>query len=534
MNSAKLIEVPRRQIAQNFSLLPTCSRPLFSEKEAIQMKANSLLRADPELIFVAAVTATQARALQRQAAIGTLVRICKGVYAPKVPDEELAALVRRSWQRVAGMIVPGGVVSHVSAMRGGVLPSGEVTLSHPTVFNKKVSLPGLVVRVVRGPGPLPGDLPIGSSGVYYASRPRMLLENIGRQGDLRAPKQDVESLLVSVLNASGEKALNEIRDQSSALADALGANKSLTELRSIIGALLGTYLKGELRTREGLAVARGMPVDSERMSRFEALVTHLRTEPMPRIESSVTGLSRQYFAFLESYFSNYVEGTKFDIEQARDIVMNNAIVSNRPKDSHDILGVFRLAMTHPFRDSPPIAGPEFLEGLEYWHAEMLKMRPEANPGKPKLEVNYAGTTRFVEPAYVRGTLTEGSRLALSVPEGFARSVYYAFLVSEVHPFDDGNGRLSRLVMNAELTRNGLSRIIIPTLYHPQYVDCARALTRTNEPGGFVKSLAKMARWSHKFDYSNLDNAITMMRTTNALEESPAAYKLLNADGSPET
>ncbi|MBV5333534.1 cell filamentation protein Fic, partial [bacterium] len=124
----------------------------------------------------------------------------------------------------------------------------------------------------------------------------MLLENIGRQGDLRAPKQDVESLLVSVLNASGEKALNEIRD-------ALGANKSLTELRSIIGALLGTYLKGELRTREGLAVARGMPLDSERMYRFEALVTHLRTEPMPRIESRVTGLSRQYFAFLESYFS---------------------------------------------------------------------------------------------------------------------------------------------------------------------------------------------------------------------------------------
>ena len=30
-------------------------------------------------------------------------------------------------------------------------------------------------------------------------------------------------------------------------------------------------------------------------------------------------------------------------------------------------------------------------------------------------------------------------------------MYYAFLVSEVHPFDDGNGRLSRLVMNSELT-----------------------------------------------------------------------------------
>jgi hypothetical protein len=497
------------------------------------MNASRLPAPADELLFAASLPAAEARKLQRQAAAGGLIRVCKGVYAPAMTQEELAALVGRNWQRVAGVIVPGGVVSHISAMKGGLLPNGEVTLSHPTVFNKKVTLPGLVVRVVRGPGPLPGDLPMGTSGVHYAGRTRMLLENIGRKGDLRAPKEDVESLLVSVLNASGEKALNDIRDQAAALSHALGAEKALDELRSIIGALLGTHSKGKLRTREGLAVAQGSPVDQERTARFETLAAHLRAEPLPRIESAVAGVARQHFAFVESYFSNYVEGTKFDIEQARDIVMNNTIVPNRPKDSHDLLGVFRLAITSPFRDSPPLAGPEFLEGLEHWHAEMLKMRPEANPGKPKIQVNYAGTTKFVDPAYVRGTLAEGSRLALSVPEGLARAVYYAFLVSEVHPFDDGNGRLSRLVMNAELTRTGLSRIVIPTLYHPQYVDCARALTRGNDPSGFVRSLAKMARWASQFDYSNLDGLITTLRGTNALEESPAQFRLLNADGSHE-
>ncbi|ROZ66775.1 cell filamentation protein Fic [Ramlibacter sp. WS9] len=497
------------------------------------MKSARLRMPTDELLFAASLPSAEARNLQRQAAVGALVRVCKGVYAPQMPSEELAALVRRNWQRVAGVVVPGGVVSHISAMKGGVLPTGDVTLSHPTVFNKKVTLPGLVVRVVRGPGPLPGDLPMGTSGVHYAGRTRMLLENIGRKGDLRAPIEDVESRLVSVLNASGEKALNDIRDQAAALSPALGAEKALNELRSIIGALLGTHSKGELRTREGLAVAQGSPVDQVRTARFEVLAAQLRAEPLPRIESNVVGIARQHFAFVESYFSNYVEGTKFDIDQARGIVMNNTIVPNRPKDSHDILGVFRLAITSPFRDSPPVAGPEFLEGLEHWHAEMLKMRPEANPGKPKLEVNYAGTTKFVEPAYVRGTLAEGSRLALSVPEGLARAVYYAFLVSEVHPFDDGNGRLSRLAMNAELTRTGLSRIIIPTLYHPQYVDCARALTRGNDPSGFVRSLAKMARWASQFDYSNLDALITTLRGTNALEESPAQFRLLNADGSYE-
>lgn len=497
------------------------------------MKSARLPTPAEELLFSTALSTAEVRNLQRQAEAGALIRVYKGVYAPKVSDDELAILVRRNWQRVTGVVVPGGVVSHISAFKGGLLPSGEVTLSHPTVFNKKVTLPGLTIRVVRGPGPLPGDFPMSTYGVHYAGRPRMLLENIGRKGDLRASREDVESLLVSVLNASGEKALNDIRDQAAAVAPTLGAEKALEELRNIIGALLGTHAKGELRTREGLAVVQGSPIDQERIYRFEALAAHLRAEPLPRIESTVTGVARQHFAFIESYFSNYVEGTKFDIDQARDIVMNDVIVNTRPKDSHDILGVFRLAITPPFRDSPPVAGQDFLEGLERWHAEMLKMRPEANPGKPKLEVNYAGNTKFVEPAYVRGTLTEGSRLALSVPEGLARAVYYAFLVSEVHPFDDGNGRLSRLVMNSELTRTGLGRIIIPTLYHPQYVDCARALTRTNDPAGFVRSLAKMARWASQFDYSNLDALITTLRATNALEESPAQYRLMNADGSYE-
>lgn len=496
------------------------------------MSASRLPAPAEELFLAAALPEADVRRLQRQHEAGTLVRVYKGVYATQTTAEELELLVRRNWQRVAGVVVPGGVVSHISAMRGGLVAPDRLIISHPTAFNKKVRLPGLTIRVVRGPGSLPGDLAMGTAGLYYAGRARMLLENIGRQGELRVPAEDVEALLVSVLNAQGEKALNEIRDQAAALAEALGAQKSLVELRALIGALLGSHSKGELRTREGKAVARGMPVDQERMTRFDLLASHLRREVLPRLESTVSGVSRQHAAFIESYFSNYVEGTKFDIEQARDIVMNNRVVPNRPKDSHDILGVFRLAITPPYRDSPPVAGEDFLHGLETWHAEMLRMRPEANPGKPKLAMNYAGNTQFVDPAHVRGTLTEGSRIALSVPEGLPRAVFYAFLVSEVHPFDDGNGRLSRLVMNAELSRVGNCRIIIPTIYHPQYVDCARVLTRANQPEGFVRSLAKMAKWSHQLDYSNLDELIAVLRRSNALEEtSQNTHRLLNTDES---
>ena len=122
---------------------------------------------------------------------------------------------------------------------------------------------------------------------------------------------------------------------------------------------------------------------------------------------------------------------------------------------------------------------------------------------------------------------------MSVPEGLARAIFYAFLVSEVHPFDDGNGRLSRLVMNAELSRTSRCRVIIPTLFHPQYVDCAKQLTQMNQPDGFVRAIGKMAVWCSQFDYAQLDPLIANLRLCNALEESPVRFKLLNLDRSVE-
>ena len=478
------------------------------------------------------MTSAQVRRVQRQAASGMLHRIHKGIYAAAGTDVEL--VVRRNWQRIAGAIAPGSVVSHASAMTGGPLPDRTVTLSHPTLFGKKVALPGLTLQLLRGPGPLPGDMPMGNSGLHWASRPRHLLENLGKKAPRRLGRDAVENLLIDTLNASGEKAMNDIRDHAAALAQPLGMEKEAQTLRVVIGALLGTHERAQLHTTAGHLVAKGTPVDKERIIRFEVLASHLRGTPLPYLPNALkSGPPRHHFAFIESYFSNYVEGTKFEIEEARDIVMHHKVMETRPKDSHDVLGVFRLATTSPYRDSPPVAGEDFLHGLETWHAEMFKMRPEVNPGKIKLQVNYAGTTRFVDPGMVRGTMEQGSRLALSVPEGMARAAFYAFLISEVHPFEDGNGRLSRLAMNAELSRVGLSRIIIPTLFHPQYVDCARVLTRQNDASGFVRSLAKMARWGNQFDYNSLDELIEALRKTNALEESPAQYRLINLDGTSE-
>lgn len=484
-----------------------------------------------ELHFSSRCSAAEVRKLQRRHRAGQLTRIYKGMYVEAVDRAALELRVRKNWQAIAGAIAPGAVVSHVSAMTGGMAADGTVVLSHPTLNKKKLVLPGVTLVLVAGPGPLPGDLPLGSTGLHCASRTRCLLENLGKQAPRRAGREAVAQRLVSIFNTSGEHALNEIREQAGALAAPLSAERSFERLCALINALSGMHARAELRAWRAGPAIRSFPVETERMERFEILASALRNAALPHIEARCApGLPRQHFAFLESYFSNYVEGTKFDIEQARDIVLFNHAAPSRSKDLHDLLGVFRLASTAPYKNSPPVAGEDFLVELQAWHAEMLRMRSEANPGKTKERSNYAGTTEFVRPENVRGTLIEGSRLALSVPEGIARALYYAFLISEIHPFEDGNGRLSRLVMNAELSRVGLNRIIIPTLYHLPYVDSVRALTHGNDPTDFIKTHAAMAIWCSEFDYGDLGQLIGAIRGTNALEEASFRYRLLCADG----
>ncbi len=477
----------------------------------------------------------KARAIQRRAKDGELTRIAEGVYLLEKDPEGQKAVVRRNWFRILGALAPGAVVSYRSAYAGGITPDGVVYLSHPTNFNRKIAMPGVQAILVKGPGALPGDMPLGDGKLYFSSRPRQLLENLSPERGARgksAGAKKVEELLIRILHANGEAELNRIRDDARALVEPSAFKEQFTKLDKLIGALLATQDDGTLKTREGKLVAKGTPVDSDTMARFEVLASELRTTVLARRPAvAASEPARSAFAFLEAYFSNYVEGTEFEIEEARNIALEGRIVELRPKDSHDILGVFRLALQSPGRDTVPPFGGDFPVELARRHAQMLEKRPESNPGQFKLERNRAGGTWFVDPGMVRGTLIEGSALAQSIPDGIARAIYYSFLVTEVHPFDDGNGRIARLVMNAELSRTGAARIIIPTLFHEEYVDCQRQLSRQNDPDGFIRALALMQQWTVAFDYADVNALIETVRRTNALERSRVQFRLTMPDGS---
>jgi fido (protein-threonine AMPylation protein) len=105
-----------------------------------------------------------------------------------------------------------------------------------------------------------------------------------------------------------------------------------------------------------------------------------------------------------------------------------------------------------------------------------------------------------------------------------------FVVAEVHPFADGNGRTSRLALNLFLTQGGLSRIIIPTVYREDYISALKALSSNAHPAPLIRMLTRAARFSRWLDMHSKDSAFAALKQSNALEQ-PTAAKLTFEDSS---
>jgi hypothetical protein len=369
---------------------------------------------------------------------------------------------------------------------------------------------------------------MGDRKVYFASQERAMLENLARNVGGRAlGKKGVEEKLLAMCDSRGEAALNQLRDRARALAPQLGRETEQLVLDELIGAILSTRPGGQLQTAKGRAMQATPPFDSDRLSLFESLAATLRAHEFPvRQAVARSDDAKRHFAFLESYFSNFIEGTEFEVSEARSFVLQGAPITERPQDSHDIIGVYEQCLSPTWSTLTLPAGEPVLQQLQNRHAMQMKYRPEVAPGAFKIKANQAGNTSFVLPKLVRGSLVMGSKLLPSIPPGMARALFSMFLVAEVHPFDDGNGRLARLVMNAELTAMDACRIIIPTLYREQYLDCLRRLTREADPLPFLKAMTHIQEWTAGFNYEELDTVIARMKACNAFERSLNQYKLV--------
>jgi hypothetical protein len=467
----------------------------------------------PEAFVSSAELAT---AVAREVKAGRLRKLASRLYTRNLKDAPEKIVQRNLWPLVAAYL-PGALIADRTALENRPAADGSVFLIAD--HKRNISLPGVTLRPRKGPPPLESDRQF-IAGLRIASPARAFLENMrasrAREGVARTlPKREIEERLDELLRHSGETAIQRLRDDARQVAAQLRLPEEFQRLDALVGTLLGTR-KAALDSPIAIARAAGMPYDPHRMELFQRLFAELAgTAPVTRLARPADGPALPFF---EAYFSNFIEGTEFAVDEAADIVFKGHIPKARPEDAHDVLGTWRVVSDRNEMSRLPGNSTELIALLKSRHFRIMEGRPDKGPGRFKPEPNRAGSTTFVTPELVEGTLAKGFEIYRGLTSPLHRAIFMMFLISEVHPFADGNGRVARIMMNAELVAAGENRIIVPTVYRNNYLLALKALSQNGVPGALVRVIDFAQKYTTAVDFSDLDRARLVLDRTHAFAD----------------
>ena len=303
---------------------------------------------------------TERRRLARWRAEGRIRPAGPRLYV-SVPEAETAQTIRRTWSAIVNRLYPDAFITHRTALEFIPSPAGEIFITASTTH--EVAYPGLVLKFVRGPAPLSDDPPF--LRLRASSQARAFLENLATSSSSLSrglPIDQLEARLEQLLHVSGEAELNRLRDRARQISLELRWQPAFERLDRLIGTLLGTRA-GQVTSAVARARAAGEPFDAPCLRRLQVLFGELRS-PLPEVADSFDAPDHvKNKAFFESYFSNYIEGTTFEV------VSDLAEMRRTPRDLTELVALLRSR-----------------------HATMLARRPEAAPGTFKTSPNRAGDT----------------------------------------------------------------------------------------------------------------------------------------------
>jgi Uncharacterized conserved protein len=473
-----------------------------------------------EIIFSSSDSVVS-RAISRAEKGGKIRKIAPRVYTTNLRDS-FEHIIKRNFFELLKWRFPDSVISHRSASELKPTEAGEFYIT--STSNRKVSdFKGVTINVMKGKPALDSDVNLG--GIYISSEWRWVLENMQasklKNGFSKTfPIEHIEGKLEKIILREGENGINKFRDKAREISEKLDMNTEFERLNTIISALLSTHDSNVLFTDSAKARAIGTPYDAKRVELFQIIFDKLKDYYFPeRTDKNTSEDSFRLFSFFEAYFSNYIEGTKFTIEDAKKIVDTGIAIPKRIKDSHDILGTFNIVSNSHEMSITPSTEDELIEILKRRHFSMMYERAEdVNAGTFKTKNNRAGSTEFVDYTLVEGTLKQGFKYYATLTDPMAKAIFIMFIISEVHPFSDGNGRVSRIMGNAELFKSGLSRIIVPTVFREDYIGSLKRFTNRKDPDAFIRVMDKLQHFSNNIFGGNFEELNSYMKSTNAYKE----------------
>ncbi len=455
-------------------------------------------------------------------------KIAPRIYSTNL-EEEPSEIIKRNILEILANLYSGAILSHRSAFEFKPTSTNQIFVTY--TYTKKIKLPGITINFLKGKAPTKGDNKIFGE-LYASSKERAFLENmqitkkIGPDSKILGIPQ-IEEKLDDILIVNGEDGLNDFRDKAKKVSQTLEMVKEFTALNKIISALLTTKPSKILKSDVALSRAAGIPYDKNRVELFESLFALLHYKEFKSISENNLSLNAfRNFAFFEAYFSNYIEGTRFEVEEAKEIIDTQIPLPSRSDDSHDILGTYQIVSSRTGMEKIFSDADAFLNILQSWHKILLFARVDKNPGQFKERNNRAGDTHFVDYKLVRGTLKRGFEYYKALENSFARAAYIMFLVSEVHPFDDGNGRIARVMLNSELVKGKQCKIIIPTVFRDDYLLTIKRLTNQKDPKPYIEMLTKAHQFSARLNFDNYDDFHNYLKSHNAFNEPDSSNRLI--------
>jgi Fic family protein len=231
----------------------------------------------------------------------------------------------------------------------------------------------------------------------------------------------------------------------------------------------------------GNSVVSGLASLLQRIDRLQKDIDSLRP-----LDTDTQGRILQRFRIDWNYHSNNIEGNSYNYGETKAFLLHGLTAGGKPlRDSLEIKGHNEviLELEGLVRDEVPVTEHLIRElHKKILGGETYEIRAEASdgssthrtvvPGRYKTQPNHVRTATgeifyFTEPVGVAGDIqellewyrAEEAKKELH-PVTLAAILHYRFV--RIHPFDDGNGRMARVLKNLVLMKHGYPVAIIKT------------------------------------------------------------------------
>jgi len=198
----------------------------------------------------------------------------------------------------------------------------------------------------------------------------------------------------------------------------------------------------------------------------------------------------QNFAIQFTYNTQAIEGSTITLKETCDILIDNETPKNRSayfiKETQNHYILFKKILDKQDEISMSV--------IQRWHYDQFKdTKPEIAGATRVVDVGiYGSDIKFPEWKAVPYHLIEFFQWYDRVGSGL-HPVYLAALAHlkfvNIHPFEDGNGRTSRLLMNYILHKNGYPMLDIKYKDRKEYFESLN-MAREYDQWEFVKFISK--------------------------------------------